>query len=414
MRRLAALFALLLVAPLAADVAVRQNGMRFDGELRLTKSGTLVFEPQKRDAKTDDVIEYRFDANPPPFRAAPGMLLSLAGEQRLSVVLKAIDKNVVVRTAWADRLELPRDAVVSLTHLPGRQPVFSDDLAGKLTAWATKGEPKVESSALVLKTPGQSVTYALDDPLAEGRVGVNLLEQDSPAGARWVVEAAFARKVNDRTVRVTLGGVHLAFDSGGLDGNHFDVERSRQLRRLFIDFSRGSLRVAVDDEVLWYTLDAGPGGPLKAVRLACVESKKQQASGSVAFSGFAVERSVPQRRHPAGDSRQDELWLADGDQLFGKLVRADATEAEIEGRFGKKRYAWKQLHGWFARRTDKAVAAKSPVVRVGIRGGLHAEHDLLEGTLTALTAREVKLRHPSLGELTLPRDRVAWLRPVVK
>ena len=51
-------------------------------------------------------------------------------------------------------------------------------------------------------------------------------------------------------------------------------------------------------------------------------------------------------------------------------------------------------------------------VRVGIRGGLWAEHDLLQGTLTALEAKEVKLRHPTLGALTLPRDRVAWLRPV--
>src|SRR5262249_8446425 len=157
--------------------------------------------PQKRGEKTGDVVEYRFDASPPPFRAAPGTLLTLTGGQRLSVVLRQIDKStLVVRTAWGERLEGPRDAVTSLCHLAGRHPLFHDDFSGKLTAWTTKGEPKADDSALVLTTPGQSASYALDKPIREGRVGVNLHEKDSPAGARWVVEATFARKSGDRTV----------------------------------------------------------------------------------------------------------------------------------------------------------------------------------------------------------------------
>ena len=37
---------------------------------------------------------------------------------------------------------MPRGAVVSLTHQPGRHPVFHDDFSGKLSAWSVKGEPK--------------------------------------------------------------------------------------------------------------------------------------------------------------------------------------------------------------------------------------------------------------------------------
>lgn len=407
---------LLLLAPvLCGDTAVRDGGMQLSGRLSLSKTGQLHFTPDAG-RTPDDIVEYRLTARAPLFSAASARLLTLSTGEKLTGVLLGMEKDkLVFRTAWKERLEIPRDSIRSLTHLPGWQTVFSDDFTGKLVAWTVKGSPTSESSVL-LKKPGQSLTHKLARPIAEGRIGVNFLDAQQARGARWIIEATFARKDGDRTVRVTIAGPANRIESDtGIKGTAREVARTKTLRRLLIDWSHGSLRLSVDDQVLWFTLDEGPGGSLKEVRLACVDLEKAATpAGAVAFSAFAIEKTVAEQPHPPGDTAQDELWLADGDQLFGQVIRVDAKGVEIKGRFGTRRYAWTELRGWFARQTRKPVQPKAPVVRVGLHGGLRREQDELIGTLTALDAKEVKVNHPILGALTLPRERVAWLRPVAK
>jgi hypothetical protein len=78
-----------------------------------------------------------------------------------------------------------------------------------------------------------------------------------------------------------------------------------------------------------------------------------------------------------------------------------------------RRFDGTRLRGWFPRReANRKTAPAAPVVRLGIRSGLRAEPDVLEGTLTALDARQVRLRHPVLGEVAIERGWVAWLRRV--
>jgi hypothetical protein len=416
MRRLV-LFSLLLVPEVlpAADVAVLEDGSRVPGRLDLARSGQLVFVPQRRGVSVTDAVEYRLEGVPSLFRAGPGMLLRLSGGQQLSGVFLGLERDALLfRTAWADRLTIPRPSVVSLTHLPGQRTVFAHDLTGKLTGWAVQGTPVLSSTGVVLARPGQALTCT-PSRISTGRVEVNFRTQAKPAGARWVVEALFARKGGDRVVRVTLAGStdRLAVDPGGLAGTAEPLASGEGWRRLYIDFSAGSLRLSVDDEALWYTLAAGPGGPLRQVRLACLAPDRPAAiGGSVELASFVLQREAARRPHPPGDSTQDELWLGDGDQLFGQVVRADREGIELKGRFGIKRYAWTSLRGWFPRQGKGAVGARSPTVRLGIRSGLRAEVDTLDGTLTALDTRRLTLRHAVLGDVALERTRVAWVRPV--
>jgi hypothetical protein len=413
MARIATGLIYLFLVPLlaGADDAVLPGGERVKGELSLTKAGRLHFVPQK--GPPPDAAEYYLSGRPAPFRAGGGMLLKLPGGQEVSGLFLGLERdNLIFRTAWSDRLEVPRRAVVALTHLPGWRPIFRHDLNGKLTGWSVQGTPAVESSGVVLSKPGQSLTCKPGQEIAEGRLGVNFREEARPAGARWVVEAVFRHKGGDRVVSVTLAGTQLEVDSGGLMGTAGSVTRGDGWRRLWLDFTTGSLRIGVDDEVLWYTLTAGPGGPLRQVRLACTSTEKSTPAGSVLLSNFVLERAVTERPHPRGDPKQDELWLAGGDQVFGEVVRADASSVELKGRFGVRRFIWSQLRGWFLRKSgDRLAAPRAPVVQLGIRSGLRPTADVLEATLTALDAEQVKLTHPVLGTITLDRGRVAWLRP---
>jgi hypothetical protein len=402
------------LASAPADEAVLDGGERVKGELSLTKTGQVLFAPQQRGRTINGAIEYRLGGRPAPFRAGPGMLLRLPGDQEVTGLFLGLQRDrLVFRTAWAERIEVPLRAVVSLTHLPGWRPVFRHDLSAKLTGWTVQGTPGTDESGVILDKPGQSLSCAPARPIDAGRLGVNFREQGSPAGARWVVEAVFAHKGGERTVRVNLAGTgtHLDVATGGLAGTAASVPRGNGWRRLWLDFTTGSLRIGVDDEALWWTLAQGPGGPLRRVRLACVAERGTPA-GRVVLAQFVLERAVTERPHPRGDPGQDELWLAGGDQVFGRVVRADAHSVELKGRFGVRRFAWTRLRGWFPRRQDAGLSsARGPLVRVGIRSGLRSAEDELEGTLTALDRRQVKLRHPVLGEVALERSRVAWVRP---
>ena len=93
-------------------------------------------------------------------------------------------------------------------------------------------------------------------------------------------------------------------EAGGLDGALQRVLPAKGWRRLGIDFSTGSLRILCDDHVFWYTLEEGPGGPLRQVRLPCAAPERPAAlRGAVAFSDFVVERAVRGAAPPPGRAR---------------------------------------------------------------------------------------------------------------
>jgi hypothetical protein len=405
---------------LRADEAALADGKPVVGSLTLDKTG-LQFTPAApgRAVALADVTEFRLAAAaPPPFRAGPGMRLVLPGGQSLTGVFLGLkDDALLFRTAWADRLRVPRAAPTALRHLPGWRPVLVADLHTRPAGGgATTGGPAFGRAGLVLDKAGQSLRLPLAPAVAAGRIGVTFVEKAETAGGRWQVEAAFGEKDKERLLRVTVaGGDAPAVDAGGLPGTAQKVGRVAGPRRLVVRFTAGSLSVLCDDAVLWYTLKSGPGGPLRRVSLACVRPDRAPAvRGGVAFTDLVVERAAAEKRRPPAEPDQDELWLAGGDQLFGAVVAADAQGVQIRTRFGPRRLAWTALRGWFLKRQPGPVRppAGGPAVRLWLRSGLRAELDLLEGALTAMDARQLTLRHAQLGEVRIPRSCVARLRPL--
>jgi hypothetical protein len=171
------------------------------------------------------------------------------------------------------------------------------------------------------------------------------------------------------------------------------------------------MSIRADDRLLWYSLIHGPGGPLRQVRLLCASNKPGAIRGQVTFAHVVVERTISEKRRPAGDPDQDELWLAGGDQVFGRVVSADRRSVELKSRFGTRRFDWTALRGWFLK-VEKANTppGRGPAVRLWLRTGLGPTLDELEGSLDVLDARRVRIRHPLLGEVTIPRSRVARLK----
>jgi hypothetical protein len=192
----------------------------------------------------------------------------------------------------------------------------------------------------------------------------------------------------------------------GLEGSARRVAQSPGPHRLAVRFAAGSLAVTCDDAVLWANLRR-PGGPLRRVSLRCLGVEGLR--GAVAWADFSLERAVAERRRPPGDPGQDEVWLADGDQLFGRIVRADAQAVELRAG-GTSRFGWGELRGCYFQHSAPAKGAR-PAVRVGLRSALAAEADVLEGSITRLDGRRLTLRHALLGEVELDRRWVRWVGP---
>src|SRR5262249_11775074 len=156
--------------------------------------------------------------------------------------------------------------------------------------WTARGGAATGKDGLAL-APGQAVEHRLAAPVAAGRVGVNFRTGPTAAGTRWLVELTFDGKPL-RTVRVTVAGAGPAVEATGLEGTAGRVARAEGWRRLSVAFGPGSLRVSVDEDALWSSFTAGPGGALRQVALRAVMAGNQAATGAVTWSALALERAV--------------------------------------------------------------------------------------------------------------------------
>lgn len=435
-----ALFALMCVLkPLwSAEEAWRDDGRCLRG--RLTLDGEqLRFQPSEgAPLPSTDFRRIRFpQGTPAPFRTGDGRRVLLwNGEQISGRILDLDNEKLRLRTAWKARLEIPRAAVASVEALPGWRTVIYDDFRDESKAFAISGEPKrmeVEdgkgAQALILNATDQAIAYTLKQPLAAGRFGVNFREQGKAGGAHWTVELLFRQGERSRQVTATLAGrgEHYAVDAAApREGTARNVMRTPGWHRLLVQFSKRSLRLTCDDDVLWYNLDEGAGGELRQVTIQCHRGTDGEAvRGAMAFTEFCIERAAVERPKPPTEAEQDEVRFLDDDQLFGRILHADRRAIEIEGKFGKRSLPWTILSGCSFRRPaaqpllsppklggDNGEGAAAAKVRLSFQSGLCAELDVLDGVVTALDGRRLVLRHALLGVLTFERDRVRELRPL--
>jgi hypothetical protein len=370
-----------LIAPSrAAEEAWRIDGRHLRGTLTLDR-GELHFKPSEgAETPLAKFTRVRFaDKTPPPFRAGGGRRVRLRDGQIITGQFLGLDKDALtLRTAWAARLALPRAAAASIDPLPGWRTVAEENFA--------EGE--------------KGLTHTLAKPLQAGRFGVNFRE-------RGTVELLFQQGDRSRRVTVTIvgGGENYAVDTSGLKGTGRAVARTPGWHRLIVRLTKRSLRITCDDDVLWHNLEQGPGGALRRVTIRC-----QQSS---AWAEFCLERAVNEYPKSPADAEQDEVRLADGDQLFGRILGADRRVLRVEGRFGKRSLPWTELAGCSFRRPDAPPRTNERVnVRLLVRSGLCSEADVLEGVVTALNEQRLTLRHALLGELTFERGQVRELRPL--
>ena len=113
-------------------------------------------------------------------------------------------------------------------------------------------------------------------------------------------------------------------------------------------------------------------------------------------------------RRGAGDRAQDEIWLSDGDQVFGHLLDGDRRSVQMKGAFGTRSFRWTDVRGLFLS-GRKPKSQEGERVKLWLDGGAGGEPDLLEGRIIAWDEKRCRLHHPDLGELEVEQRRIRRL-----
>ncbi|OAI47059.1 hypothetical protein AYO44_10300 [Planctomycetaceae bacterium SCGC AG-212-F19] len=403
--------------------AVLPNGMRFQGSVHLARDGRFAFATADRTFGLQQLERVKLSPalRPSVFQRASHRVTLLDG-QFLTGTLRHLDATAVhIQPAWSDKpIAIPRAAVAAVGHPPGVITIIDEDFANGLEGCRLKGDPVVRErdpvaarTSLVLDRPGQAAEYVLPSAIEAGRLALSYRTVvPQPAGAHWFVDAIFSG--NDLPIRLSVElagrGTTIVREAPGLDPATAVAFVTQGWHRLQIELARSELLVQVDDQVL-HRGKVPSSARLSKVRLRCGNGPLAAIlGGEVWINDFVLTRFVDELPRPPGDLDQDEVWLASGDQQFGKVLGADRHKIEMSTRFGPRTVSWADVRAvHFRRQPSPPRSSSGEHVRIGIDAGA-GNADQLEGVLAGMDERRITLNHAVLGSIAVERDHVRYIQ----
>lgn len=416
-----ALAGLLLLAagPSAGDAIRPEDGRRVSGAVLGDRRAGFRFVPEgggtplRLEAVGAVELEGRGpdrSASPPPFSVV------LGDGQRVSGRLGRLAEGAIRLESGPDGLpiDFARRGVLALVQRPGEATVLFEafDRLDK-ERWKAGGGAEVGmmpgpdgSTGLRLPASGGSVTWEAPEPVPAGRFEVRFADEGrTVAGRRLIVEWRFRTPGGTEPVAAVLGweeeGLAVRSRSGGPALAVQRLPRRPGRHLLGVRFGPDRLDLDLDGDELAH--GDSPGGPLIGLRLAAEGTGPEPPDDLAAwFDDLRIVRSAAPPPRVEVDPEQDEARLVTGDQLFGRVVAADAqgVRLDVDGR--RAALGWDEVAGLHLRR---APGPSKPIdglwVRLSWRGA--GEPDAIEGALERIDAMAVTLSAPYAGPVTVPR-----------
>lgn len=406
------------------------EGGRTQGRLEGDSGAGFRFAPAGQGAViplTPGVVIRFPGLGPAPASGLPPFRLDLGLGQRLSGRLVEVNGRDVRLTdvggegQWA----VSRAGVDAVVQRPGESLVFQDGFETLDTRrWTVVGEPDVVDEpkvagahSLRVAAGGASLTHRLAEPFGSGRLEVAFHDVGAAVtGAQWFVDLTFRGVNGPETVRVVLGWAEdsLAVESPG--GPALAVQRLARKpgwHRLNVRFGPEIGEIAVDGNELAH--GKGFSGPLTEIRLASAASGKAEPPKSAV--GHFDDLRLVKFAEPVGtletDVTQDEVRLARGDQVFGKVRSADGENVVMTVDGKDATLSWGDASGiYFRRDAGPGEPVRGVLVRAEWRGAPGTDTrdlNVVEGALAGLTPTHVTLATPYAGSLVVPRSRFTTL-----
>ena len=394
---------------IAVDPAGRVGfiAVRSTSFVPLERLGQVVFDGPGPDAST----------------ASPPFLVHLGLGERLSGRLVSLNSEVVVLDPGLGRpvRTILRSRCSAISQRPGEVQVLREGFETlDPNVWSQTGAPEltstrklVASRALKLPSGSASITSALKEPLGAGRLDLAYWDDGERApGQRWFLDMTFRKgKSDESTLRIVPGWAEEVLSVETPAGPPLTVQplsRKAGWHRLAVQFDEERTAVSLDDDDLAH----GPGltGPLTKVRLA-----SETSGGGKPAEGLAaivddlrivrlVEPTGPFEVEPA----RDEVRLVSGDQLFGKLLAANAegVRLDLDGR--EMDLSWAKVAALYPRRlASPSTAIEGVWVEAEWRtaaGNDPRDLDRVEGVLVGADDDDLMLKVPHVGSIRVARD----------
>ncbi len=388
----------------AGEEAWLLDGRRLRGRLQTGLKG-WSFLPEKTNTpwRLDQLDQVVFPSSSRTGELPSHQLVLPRGQWLSGELGEVTGQQLHFRTSWGQPLELARTIVVGVTQVPGWLTLVREDFETDLHRWQLLGRPTLSArqarsgkQSLLLEA-GQQARFELSAPLAQGRLDLFFLAGAGP---------------EDWTCQVDLGFVLLHLGPKGYfvaDGIPALILPARPgWHHIQVDFSPGQGSLSVDDRLLWESHRA------QKVELRQVVLRSQK--GAAWFDDFRLCRPRQNQRRPAGLPDRDELWLAAGDQLFGRLLHANARQVTFQARSTSTRFGWEKLGGIFFRPEPLLPRrTQGEHVHLWLGSGRGLPPDEINGTLQGLDERRrLLLLHPLLGLLAIDRNHLVRLRWVFR
>ena len=357
----------------------------------------------------------------PPIRVGLGL------DQQISGRLGSVDdRSIRLEDGPGKRpVIVSRGGAIGLSQRPGEALVFWDSFEALDPArWSLVGEPQLVDAptlagrkALAIPAGGSAATWRLPSPVASGRLEVAFYDPGGVvSGQQWFVDLLFRGPGGDESVRMLLDAAEegLAVLTSGEHALAVQrLARKPGWHRLGVRFGPET-ELAVDG----YELAHGRarGGPLLEIRLA------NQSTGvgdppkdlAVIFDDLRLVRMLEPIGGLEVEPGTDDIRLVDGDQIFGKLLTADADAMvlRLDGR--DLTLPWTEVAALrFRRPAAQSRIIEGLLVRLDWRSspGIEARDlDQAEGALLAVNDATLILATPYAGDLTIPRERLRALK----
>lgn len=359
----------------------------------------------------------------PPFRVEMGL------GQRVTGRLESVDEQTItlLGLAGGQKTTIARGGVLALVQRPGENLVLQEGFETlDSSRWTIEGEvslaeePRIAGSKSVRIPAGAcSIAYRIAEPIRSGRLEVAFHDNRVVASDQTLaVELEYRVGGMTERVRVLLGWSEesLAVESGG--GPALAVQRLARKEgwhRLSARFAPDMCEIAVDGNELAH--GKGLGGPLVGIRFSTSSAAKADAFPEQ-LASYLDDLRLARFAEPVGglevDVNQDEVRLTIGDQLFGRVGKANSERIFMSADGHPVAFSWDEVSGlYFRREATPGVTIEGLLVRAEWRdapGNDPRDLNLIEGALAAVSRDALTIKTPYAGTLTIPRDELTRLR----
>ncbi len=382
-----------------ADQAVDRTGKTHTGRLE-QDTDAWSFRAVGAALAIKEIAYIRFDAQPVPPPKIPLLhRLQLPHDQHVAGLLQHVDaKSVAFVTSWGQSVTLPREKLVGIERANDAATLLHDDFEIDLKAWVVAGNPALShaqavfgKSSLLLDTAGQSAARTWQPALRDGSVRLFFFLPEKTPDFRWTCELLLD---SSRDAMPALIIDRDGCQCANVKKSWPALPSSPRWHLLAFELRDERLRIFVDD----YCLAESPLTDKEGAKgLRC----SARTDGKLWIDEFVVSRRLPSLPRPALVKNQDLLWLEQGEQLFGRIVSANARSITLDAKFGKRDLPWSRVRGIFFAQPNAMPAL--PDQEITFRPGPGFALDRVRAKLLRWENTKLLARHELLGEIALER-----------